>query len=574
MIVGMFLEMLGIGLVVPALMLMTRSGAGTTAPWIVEVLDSLGNPSRENLVMYGMLALVGVYAVKSLFLAFLAWKQMQFVYGAQEDVSQRLFQTYLRQPYAFHLQRNSAQLISNAVNEVHVFSHVTLTSGLMLMTELLVLIGIASVLLVVEPVGALVVVATVGVLTGGFHFASKGAVLRWGSARQIHDERRIQHLQQGLGGAKDVLLLGREREFLQQYRAHNSGSARAGALEHTLLQMPRLGLELLAVIGLAILVFIMLGRGAAIETILPTLGLFAAAGFRMLPSVNRVMISGQNVRYALPVVSRLHEELALGIRPLADEPAPLRFERRLRFVDTGFSYAGSAQPALQQVNLEIRRGTTVGLIGDSGAGKSTLVDVLLGLLQANAGRVEVDDVDVASDNRAWQRNIGYVPQAIFLTDDTLRRNIAFGVAPDLIDETAIARALQAAQLDEYVASLPDGLDTMVGERGVRLSGGQLQRIGIARALYHDPPVLVLDEATSSLDTATERGVMRAVRALHGRKTIVIVAHRLSTLQDCDRIFRLEGGRIVAEGDAAEMIGAQVRAASGDDVFPLTHEANH
>jgi ABC-type multidrug transport system fused ATPase/permease subunit len=483
---------------------------------------------------------------------------MQFVYGAPASVSYRLFSTYLRQSYEFHLNRNSAQLIGNALNEIHVFSHVLLTSALTLLTEAFVLVGIAAVLVAVEPLGAIIIVATVSVLALGFHLATRGALLRWGRARQLHEGRRIQHLQQGLGGVKDVLLLGREREFLEQYQVDNVGSAVVRQKQQTLFQMPRLGLELLAVIGLTVLVFIMLGRGAAVDAILPTMGLFAAAGFRIMPSVNRVINSIQNVRFTLPVIETLHQELALPNVPAESDVQPMVFENEIRLMEISFTYPGALRAALESVTLTIPHGTTVGFIGGSGAGKSTLVDVLLGLLPPDVGRVEVDGSDIAENPRGWQRNLGYVPQAIFLTDDSLRRNIAFGIPVDRIDDHAVWKAVKAAQLEEHIASLPDGLDTLVGERGIRLSGGQLQRIGIARALYHDPPVLVLDEATSALDTTTERGVMQAVGALHGRKTVIIIAHRMSTIANCDWVFRLEAGHMVDQGNAERMLGDTAR----------------
>jgi ABC-type multidrug transport system fused ATPase/permease subunit len=360
---------------------------------------------------------------------------------------------------------------------------------------------------------------------------------------------------------KDVLLLGREQDFLDQYQLHNVASARASRNHDTLHQTPRLALELLAVLGLAIFVLVKLRSGVAVDSLVPTIGLFAAAAFRIMPSANRVISAGHHVQYALPALSTLYNELAPaadGVVSRQPPPAPMALQHSIRMTGVTFTYPGAPNPALSQVELTIAPGTTVGFIGGSGAGKSTLVNVLLGLLPPDSGRVEVDGVDIAAQPRSWQRNIGYVPQTIFLTDDSLRRNIAFGIPADRIDEAAVMRAVSAAQLEEFVGSLPEGLATSVGERGVRVSGGQLQRIGIARALYHNPSVLVLDEATSSLDTLTERGVMRAVGALHGQKTIIIVAHRVSTLQDCDRIFKLEEGRLVAQGDARSMIGPLVR----------------
>ena len=262
------------------------------------------------------------------------------------------------------------------------------------------------------------------------------------------------------------------------------------------------------------------------------------------------------------MIDVLHTELALATPEIADTHSSVTpFCAALGLNQVTYTYPGAAEPALKDISLTIKHGESVGFIGASGAGKSTLVDILLGLLTPNSGEVRVDGKNIQANLRNWQDQIGYVPQSIFLTDDTLRRNVAFGLPESQIDDTAITRAIQAAQLEEFVTSLPDGLETLVGERGIRLSGGQRQRIGIARALYHDPAVLVLDEATSALDIATEDGVMQAVTALQGSKTIIIVAHRLSTVTHCDRLYRLERGVVVAEGVSTEILSAKKTGSS-------------
>jgi len=292
----------------------------------------------------------------------------------------------------------------------------------------------------------------------------------------------------------------------------------------------------------------MLLQGRMIEALLPTLGLFAAAAFRLMPSVIRDIGAVQSLRYGLPVIDVLHDELNLAApETVAHVKSVTPFRHALQLCQVSYTYPGSSEPALDQLSLIICRGESVGFIGSSGAGKSTLADILLGLLTPDLGEVRVDDQDIRRQLRNWQDQIGYVPQSIFLTDDTLCRNVAFGLPNTQIDEGAVWCAIRAAQLEDFVQSLPEGLSTMVGERGIRLSGGQCQRIGIARALYHDPAVLVLDEATSSLDIVTESGVMQAVRALHGTKTIIIIAHRISTVVHCDRLYRIEQGRVVEEG---------------------------
>lgn len=548
MLIGMVLEMLGVGVVFPALLLLSRSDISEKYPILKLALHAIGNPSQEILVIIFLLALLGLYLGKNLFVGFLAWRQARFSFGLHNNLSQRLFVLYMRQPYAFHLQRNSAQLIQNLVVEIPNFTHGCILPGLILVAEILVLIGLGGLLLAVQPVGAAFVACALGFSAWGFHYFTRGHVSRWGAMRQYHEGLRIQHLQQGLGSAKDVKLLGRESDFFFQHQFHSTKSARVGELHHTVVQLPRLMLELLAVTGLVALVLIMLSLGHTLADILPTMGLFVAAASRLIPSVNRLLSSFQTIKFNLPVIDRLYSEFNLS-EPETNSPAAALGSLRSTLEIDGvcYTYAGAERQSLQDVRLTIRQGESIGFIGASGAGKSTLVDILLGLLTPDRGQIKVDGQDVQQNLRCWQDQIGYVPQSIFLTDDTIRRNIAFGLAKESIDEMALQRAICSAQLQDFVNALPDGLETIVGERGIRLSGGQLQRIGIARALYHDPSVLVLDEATSALDSVTERKVMEAVQALRGTKTIIIVAHRLSTIQFCDRLYRLDDGRVVSEG---------------------------
>lgn len=562
MVVGMGLEMLGIGLIIPAVTLLLQTAPSETYPPLAVVVEMLGQPTQVQLITGAMLLLVGVYLVKALFLGFLAWYQNDFAFGVQRHISRELFATYLYQPYVFHLQRNSAQLIRNAVNEVHKLWFLILNPTLVVLGEGLVLVGVTCLLFIVEPIGALIVVLVLGCAAWGFHLYTRGRLLRLGIARQHHDGQRIQELQQGLGGVKEAKLLGRESGFLAKYEEHNAESARVEQFQATLQLLPRLWIELLAVTGLATLIITMLMQGQAAASIVPTLGLFAAAAFRLMPSAYRVLGAVQNLPYGMPVIKMLREELKLTSELPANAEASVNsqvansFKNDIRLVDVDYMYPSSPEFALKGLNISIRKGDSIGFVGPSGSGKSTLVDIVLGLLTPTSGEVRVDKKNIQTGLRSWQDQIGYVPQSVYLTDDTLRNNVAFGIPSDQIDEGAVARAVQAAQLDTFVANQPHGLDTVVGERGVRLSGGQLQRIGIARALYHDPSVLVLDEATSALDTLTEKGVMDSVEALQGSKTLLIVAHRLSTVEHCSRLYQLDRGRVIAEGAPAQLLQGQ------------------
>ena len=546
--IGMLLETLGIGLVIPALALMTQANLIESHPALIPLLNFLGNPTQVQLVADGMLALLGLYVFKTGFLIFMFWRQNKFTFGLQASLSNRLFSAYLYQPWSFHLQRNSAQLIRNVTAEVNIFANTAIQSGMTLLTEGFVLFGLVALLFVIEPLVAPIVIAILGFLTWGFLRSVRSHILRLGESRQYHEGMRIQHLQEGLGGAKDVKILGRERAFLRQYSTHNEGSAQAARKQKTLADIPRLWIELLAIGGLAMLVLVLLAKGTALNLLLPILGLFAAAAFRIAPSANRIMGALQNLRFSLPVINTLHDEIqTLYNTTPYQHSVLLPFKQALQLEHIAYQYINAESQALDGISLNIPRGKSVGFIGTSGAGKSTLVDVILGLLTPTHGYVMVDGIDIQSNLRGWQDQIGYVPQSIFLTDDSLRRNVAFGLSDDLIDDAAVRRSIKAAQLEEFFNSLPAGMETQVGERGVRLSGGQRQRIGIARALYHDPAILVLDEATSALDMATEKGVMEAINALHGDKTLLIIAHRLSTVANCDWVYKMEQGRVVEAG---------------------------
>ena len=551
--ISMILETLGIGLVIPVIALLVQDDIAVSYPKVQPVLHMLGNPTQVQLITGGMLALVSIYLCKNSFLSYFTWMQQRFANDVLVQLSQRLFTTYLRQPYTFHLQRNSAQLIRNSTHEVGVFRN-TLLYSMALLTECLVLVGITVLLLMVEPIGALIVALVLGSAAWIFHHITRRYILSWGELRIYHAGLSTQHLMQGLGGVKDVKLLGREGDFLAQYREHNTQGAKVSRYQATLQALPRLWIELLAVTGLATLVLTMLAQGRDAASILPTLGLFAAAAFRLMPSVSRVLGAVQSLRYSRPAINLMFEELRLD----APEPAiktkhTVILQTHIQLFNVSYAYPGASSSALNGLLLTIQKGETVGFIGPSGAGKSTLVDVILGLFTPNSGMVTVDGQDIQQDLRAWQDQIGYVPQSIYLTDDTLKRNVAFGLPNKQIDDVAVKRAIQSAQLEEFIDSLPQGLETMVGERGIRLSGGQRQRIGIARALYHDPAVLVLDEATSALDTDTESGIMQAVTALRGSKTILIVAHRVSTVAHSDRVYRMDHGRLVEEGSPATML---------------------
>ena len=542
-IVGMFLETISLGIVVPIIGILTQDDYQQKYPFIVDIF---GNLSREELISAVMVAMVLIYVVRSLFLFWSLWIQKGFSASVSGRLSQSLFSIYLRQPYMFHLQRNSSTLMRNAKNATSV-----VTCGvdpfLVLLTDGLVAIAMFALLIAVEPFGTLAVLLVFGLSTFVFQRTTRRRIDNWGYQVDYHETKILQHLQEGFGGAKDVKVLGRENEFLSQHEKHLGESIRINRIYNVILTLPRSFMEIITIVGLCLLVVSMVVRGRELADIVPILGLFAAAAFRVMPSINRLLMATQTLIFNRSIIASVYKDFLLDSPDSLSLKSKTKFATQLELTDVSFKYPTAATASLQNVSLVVKRGEAVGFVGPSGAGKSTLVDVILGLFAPTSGVVKVDGQDVQQNLRNWQNQIGYVPQAIYLTDDTLRRNVAFGLNDENIDDNLVRNAIRLAQLEEFVATLPEKLETVVGERGVRLSGGQRQRIGIARALYHNPSVLVLDEATSSLDTPTEHGVMQAVQALQGSKTVLIVAHRLSTVEYCDRLYKIENARITEEG---------------------------
>lgn len=560
LLIGMMFEMLGLGILLPALSLILNADLSKEYPLLKPYLASIGNPTQEVLVLWGMGSLVLLYLIKAIFLVYLTWKQSKFSTELSASLSERLFLGYLHLPYPFHLKRNSAELLRNIQSEIGIFT--ALSQGVIsLSIELSVVFSAAFLLVLIEPIGATTITFFLGISGYLFYKATRKRLLNWGEKRQYHVGLAGKYLMQGLSGVKDVKLTGREEIFVSEYAEHNNANAKILTRVITLSQTPRLYLELLAVAGLSGLIILMMLQNKPLNLLIPTLGIFVAAAFRMIPSVNRIMAALQNITYSRPVVNLLYEEFSLiqNHQKTVLKGSISKFTDCIEIKGLKFRYESSDLYSINDISIKIQKGGCIGLIGQSGSGKSTLVDIILGLLKPTEGQVLVDGIDIRGNLRAWQDQVGYVPQSIYLTDDTLRRNIAFGIPKDLINDNAVLNALKAAQLDVFVSGLPEGLETVVGERGVRLSGGQRQRIGIARALYHNPEVLVLDEATSSLDGLTEDEVMEALNIMNGVKTLIIVAHRLSTVENCDILYRLENGKVVESGKPSNILGINITA---------------
>jgi ABC-type multidrug transport system fused ATPase/permease subunit len=474
-------------------------------------------------------------------------------------LSSRLLQGYLRQPYEFFLNRHSSEIGRTVLYEVEQLVNRVLMPGLQLVASALTALFIGAVLFFADPVTATAVVAVLGLAYGAIYLSVRKLLLQLGRQRLEVNETRFRMAQEPIEGVKYVKLRGLEQSYVGRFDRAAFIMARINAVTMVLQGLPRQVLELVGFGGILLFIIVNLMRQeGGLAQLIPTIGLIAFAGIRLLPTLQQLfqafalLMSGRAI---LDQVVRDFKENASVIPHRLDARARLPVSQLVEMQDVRYNYPKGEKPAVSSLTLKIPARSTIGLVGGTGAGKTTAVDLLLGLIVPQSGRILVDRVEIDDAMRPrWQRTLGYVPQTIFLTDDSLAANIAFGVPPDEIDMEQVITAAKTAALHNFVASeLPQGYETMLGDRGVRLSGGQRQRVGIARALYFDPEVLVFDEATSALDTLTERAVMEAINHLGGQKTIVMVAHRLSTVRGCDRIYLLEQGRVAAAGRYEELI---------------------
>jgi ABC-type multidrug transport system fused ATPase/permease subunit len=482
---------------------------------------------------------------KEIFLGLSLWMQRGFIARLELRFQTELFDRYTKQSYEFHLMNNSSLLSRNILNSTNFINNVV-DPIFILLTDGFATIALCVALVVIEPIAMSVTICSVGAVAAAFHGFSKRRIEKWGVERQLQDGMKLQQMNETFGGMKEIVMTGRGDYFRTRFSSNIGGLSHLNRKFTTLLGIPRLYLELLSVAGLAALVLSMLALGRTSESLLPLLALFAGGAFRLMPAINRITFAFQSLRMGRPIVGVLQADLlrAGSCEPDVKIRQSMRFEQAIRFEDVTYSYPDTDKAVLDGVSFEIKKGFEVGIVGTTGAGKSTLVDVLLGLLRPTRGKVTVDGIDISTNIRSWQDLFGYVPQTIFLIDSSIRANIAFGIEEQDIDDERVARALELAQLREFVEELPAGMNELVGERGVRLSGGQRQRIGIARALYLDPPILVFDEATSALDVETEKEVMKSMDHLRTEKTIVIVTHRTSALEQCDQTLAIESGKLV------------------------------
>jgi ATP-binding cassette subfamily C protein len=548
------MELAGALLVFALISAMLNPGHEVSWPVIGDLRHLYGDPTQQRFLTFLGLTVAAFSLIRALVFLVQTYLQQRLAHNAAVRLSGRLFGAYLRMPYEVHLRRNSTVLLRNlnlSVMEIALHGFVPIVT---IVSESLLGLGLATALVISSPIAT-------GALLVGFSpilwillRTSRKAFRRLGDRVHELDEVSLRYSQQSLQGIRDVKTLGREAFFQRLFSDTRIAIAKALYTRGVLIEVPRVATETLFMVGLGAMVAINVARNGSGTETLSSLGLMAYAGVRLMPSLNRIVAQVGNLQFATAAIINIHKELLEHEQPEVERESSVRlpFERAIQVSGVGFSYESSEKEILSGVDILIPKGSSLGIVGPTGAGKSTLLDLLMGLLTPTTGEITVDGISIHIDPRSWHVGIGVVPQAPFLLDDSIRRNIALGLTDDVIEDDKVALALSRAQLVDFVDDLPEGLDTKVGERGLRLSGGQRQRLAVARALYNEPDVLFLDEATSALDRVTERNLVAGLNQPDIGSTVIMVSHRVSSLSECDQIVLLANGRLIEAGSFNEL----------------------
>ncbi len=557
MFVGGLLEALSIGIIAGFVAVVADPDILLEVENVGNFLKYLGIETSQDILVYGTFFLILVFLTKNAYLVFYKYIKSRFIYNRYRSISERLFNIYMNVPYSFHLRKNSADLIRNVTTESKAIASSIMLPFLEIATEAIMALGIIALLLIVEPTVTLATIIILGGISFIFLKSTKSRMQKYGEEALEERAKIIKTVNEGLGGFKDATVMSRQNWFIKNFSESIGKLTKANIFHQATRQSVKPVVETIAISGMLIIALFLLNQGYSIGALASVLALFALSIQRLLPAINKIISNYNSLRYHTYSINPIHEDLTTlreyekNKKEKVTEKISLKDKIELK--DISFVYPKTEEKVLKDISFSIKKGSAVGLIGSTGSGKTTLIDLVLGLLEPTKGEVLVDEENIKNNTKKWQKNIGYIPQFIYLSDDTIRKNIAFGLSEEEIDEKRIEEALKASQLIDFVEGLEDGANTFIGERGVRLSGGQRQRIGIARALYDNPEVLVMDEATSSLDNVTEKFVIEAIEKLKEERTVIIIAHRLTTVKNCDNLYILKGGEIIAEGKYEELL---------------------
>lgn len=557
MVIGALLETIGVGLILPLVSVITDTDFIETNKYVRRICDYLGIYTAKTFVLFMIIALILIYIFKSIYLLLEYYVQWRFICNNRLGTQKKLMQQYLSRPYEFFLNAESGEIV-RIINDDVSRTFYLLGIVLAFWTEAVISVALILTIVLTDPFMAVLIAVVLGGVLLMVNHILKPILKNAGIRYQNSVAKSNKWMMQSIAGIKEVKVSRSEKYFLEQFSLYGKKAVDAEKINNVLNNVPRLSIEAFGVISMLTVIAILSCVGREIDAMLPQLTAFAMAAVRLLPSVNRMSTAVNSISYYEPSLDKVIENLQeLNIQK--NKQVKLLFSQeknsqslessmgKMELYNITYCYPNSKQPVLEHANMEIEAGQSIGIVGASGFGKTTAIDILLGLLQPQSGCVKVDGHDIRENYDGWLKQLSYIPQTIFMLDDTIRANVAFGILPEDIDDDQVWKALEEAQLKDFVESLPEKLDTSIGERGVRLSGGQRQRIGIARALYSDPQLLIFDEATSALDNETEAAIMESINALHGKKTMVIIAHRLTTIEECDVVYRVEGKQICKEG---------------------------
>ncbi|MCR5674771.1 MAG: ABC transporter ATP-binding protein/permease [Lachnospiraceae bacterium] len=556
MLIGGILESLGIGLIVPVMQVVLNPERIDESPVLSVLYNGLGMKSTGQFAAFFMVLLILTFVVKNIFLYFMNIVQLRFIYTNQFATSRRMMINFMKRPYEYYLDADTTVIQRSITSDVNNMYGLILSS-LQLVSEIIVFVCLVVILLIEDPQMTLTIAALLVATLLIVKFVIKPVMVRAGKDNQDYYSGLYKWIEESVTGIKEIKIAGKENYFINGYADCGAGYVNAVQKYQLYNSTPRLLIETVAIGGMVGYMLFVMSTGVGIAQMMPQLSVLAAAAARLLPSANRINNYLTSIAYFEPFFFHVSDHLLDDISDASvtyDEDfyrkrtqiKKLPITQKIELKGITFHYPHSEALILEDAGMTIPVGTSVGIVGTTGAGKTTIVDIMLGLLAPQKGEILADGVDVRTDYQGFLKNVGYIPQTIFMIDTTIRKNVAFGVPDDEIDDEQVWAALKEAQLDEFVRGLPEGLDTTIGERGIRLSGGQRQRISIARALFDDPEVLVLDEATSALDNETEAAIMDSINRLHGRKTLIIIAHRLQTIEKCDLVYRIEDRKAAIE----------------------------
>ncbi len=543
---GAGVELVSLSSVLPFVEMITEPETMMDDQYVQIVSSITGVTEFSALVILMCMLIIALFVIKNIYVVFLSNFQYRFTYYGLRDLSSKVMNGYMEKSYPFFLNHNSAELLKSVQTDTNMF-YVTVLNGTQLISECIVSFVLVIYLIIKDPVIAISMAVVLGIFAMGFMSIFRKAFRRMGNEYRVFVENQIKCMHQSFGGIKEIKISDNEQFFKDQFWDIAAGLAKNQVKNGLYNAIPKPMMETMVIAVILVIVAIKTASGNSASSFIPIITVFALAAFRLLPSVNKISSYVGVIMYNKVAVEAVYHEVNemrqnVSMRESAVEEE-IHFHKAICLNDVVFAYDGAEKNVIDHVSLEIQKNTSVAFIGPSGAGKTTIVDVMLGILKNQEGSITVDGTDIRNAMSGWHQKIGYIPQVIYLMDDTIRNNIAFGIKPELIDDAQVWKALEEAQLKEFVQTLDEGLDTMVGELGTRLSGGQRQRIGIARALYRKPQLLVLDEATSALDNETEKAVMEAIDSLHGKLTLIIIAHRLTTIKNCDVVYEIKDGKV-------------------------------